>query len=105
MVGRNAEIIAKENGPKLAQFTLDLKERCPQATIRIIAYYLGARVVLSSLDSLYNNQIWNNNIFQIASVHLMDAALDDDEVSKDASDVTGLGGIKSAYGKAIEDEV
>ena len=102
---RNAEIIAKENGPKLAQFTVDIKERCPQTTIRIIAHSLGARMVLSSLDSLHNNQVWNNNNFQISSVHLMGAALDDDEVSKDASDVTSLGGIKSAYDKAIEDEV
>jgi len=62
-------------------------------------------VVLSSLDSLHNNQIWNNNNFQISSVHLMGAAVDDDEVSKDASDVTNLGGIKSSYGKAIENEV
>jgi Alpha/beta hydrolase of unknown function (DUF900) len=102
---RNAEIIAKENGPKLAQFTVDLKERCPQTTIIIIAHSLGARVVLSSLDSLHNNQVWNSNNFQIASVHLMGAAVDDDEVSKDASDVTIPGGIKSAYGKTIEDEV
>jgi Alpha/beta hydrolase of unknown function (DUF900) len=102
---RNAKVIAKENGPKLAQFTVDLKERCPQTTIRIIAHSLGARVVLSSLDSLHNNQIWNNNNFQISSVHLMGAAVDDDEVSKDASDVINPGGIKSAYGNAIEDEV
>jgi hypothetical protein len=102
---RNAAVIAKENGPKLAQFTVDLKERCPQTTIRIIAHSLGARVVLSSLDSLHNNQVWNNNNFQIASVHLMGAAVDDDEVSKAASDVTSLDGIKSAYGEAIEDEV
>ena len=102
---RNAAVIAKENGPKLAQFTVDLKERCPQTTIRIIAHSLGARVVLSSLDSLYNNQVWNNNNFQIASVHLIGAAVDDDEVSKAASDVTSLDGIKSAYGEAIEDEV
>ena len=101
---RDAEIIAKENGPKLAQFTVDLKERCPQATIRIIAHSLGARLVLSSLDSLHNNRVWNSNNFQIASVHLMGAAVDDDEVSKDASDVSSLGGLKSAYGQAIEDE-
>lgn len=101
----NAEIVAKENGPKLAQFIVDLKERCPQIPVRIIAHSLGARVVLSSLDSLNNNQVWNNNNFQIASVHLMGAAVDDDEVLKDASDVTSPGGIKSVYGRAIEDEV
>jgi hypothetical protein len=102
---QNANIIAKENGPKLAQFIVDFKERCPQTIVRIIAHSLGARVVLSSLDSLNNNQVWNNNNFQIASVHLMGAAVDDDEVSKDASDVVSLDGIKSAYGEAIEEEV
>jgi hypothetical protein len=101
----DAKTIAKENGPKLAQFIADLKEGCPQTAVRIIAHSLGARVVLSSLDSLNNNQIWNNNNFQIASVHLMGTAVDDDEVSKEASDVISFDGIRSAYGKAIEDEV
>jgi hypothetical protein len=35
----------------------------------------------------------------------MGAAIDDDEVSKEAADVISTDGIKSAYGKAIEDEV
>jgi|SRR5215212_2158550 len=100
-----AKIIAKENGPKLAQFILDLKDNCPQTKIRLIAHSLGARVVLSSLDSLNNNQIWNNNNFKIASVHLMGAAVDDDEVSKNSADVLSSDGIRSAYGKAIEEEV
>lgn len=102
---RDAKLIAKENGPKLAQFVIDLKEKCPQTAVRIIAHSLGARVVLSSLDSLTNNEIWNSNKFQIASVHLLGAAVDDDEISKEASDVISTDGIKSAYGKAIEDEV
>jgi hypothetical protein len=101
----NAKIVAKENGPKLAQFIADLKERCPQTAVRLIAHSLGARVVLSSLESLNNNQGWNNNNFQITSVHLMGAAVDDDEISKDPSEVISLDGIKSAYGEAIEDEV
>lgn len=102
---QSAKIIAKENGPKLAQFMVDFKERCPQTTVRAIAHSLGARVVLSSLDSLNYNQVWNNNNFQIATVHFMGAAVDDDEVSKDPSDVVGRDGIKSAYGEAIEEEV
>jgi hypothetical protein len=100
-----ANIIAKKNGPKLAQFIFDLQENCPQTKIRLIAHSLGARVVLSSLNSLNNNQIWNNNNFRIASVHLMGAAVDNDEVSKNAADVVSLDGIKSAYGKSIEEEV
>jgi hypothetical protein len=35
----------------------------------------------------------------------MGAAVDDDEISKDPSEVISLDGIKSAYGEAIEDEV
>jgi hypothetical protein len=100
-----AKIIAKENGPKLAQFIVDLKERCPQTTVRMIAHSLGARVALSSLNSLTNTPEWNSNNFRIASVHLMGAAVDNDEVSKDSSDVGSFDGIKSAYGIAIEDEV
>ena len=47
-----AKIIAKKNGPKLAQFILDLQDNCPQTKIRLVAHSLGARVVLSSLKSL-----------------------------------------------------
>ncbi|MGC1132656.1 MAG: alpha/beta hydrolase [Nitrososphaeraceae archaeon] len=102
---QSAKIIAKENGSKLTQFIVDLKERCPQTTVRIIAHSLGARVVLSSLDSLNNNQIRNSNNFQITSIHLKGAVVDDDEVSKGAADVVSLDGNKSAYGEAIEEEV
>ena len=100
-----AKIIAKENGPKLAEFLYDLKETCPNTAIRLIAHSMGARVVLSSLDSLTNNPDWNNNNYRIASVHLMGAAVDDEEVSKNPLDIDGDSAIKHAYGKAIQDEV
>ena len=100
-----AKIIAKKNGPKLAQFILDLQDNCPQTKIRLIAHSLGARMVLSSLKSLDNNEIWKINNFKIASVDLMGAAVDDDEVSKNSADVSSSDGIKSAYGKVIEKQV
>ena len=100
-----AKLIAKENGPKLAQFVLDFKIQCPDTEVRLVAHSLGARVALSSLDSLNENQIWNANDFKITSVHLMGAAVDNDEVSKNAHDVSSSGGIKAAYGKAIEEQV
>jgi hypothetical protein len=100
-----AKIIAKENGLKLAKFILDLKDNCTQTKIRLIAHSLGARVALSSLESLNNNQIWNANDFKITSVHLMGAAVDNGEVSKNARDVSSSDGIKAAYGKAIEEQV
>ena len=50
--------------------------------------------------------MWKNNGFKIASVHLMGAAVDDEEVSKNpldiSSDSTNANTVKSAYGKAIE---
>ena len=101
----HAQIIAKENGPKLAKFIFDLKDKCTQTKIRLIAHSLGARVVLSSLDTLNKDQTWNSNNYKITSVHLMGAAVDDDEVSKNAVDVTNSDGIKGPYGKAIEEEV
>jgi hypothetical protein len=101
-----AKIIARENGPKLAQFILDLKDNCPETNIRLIAHSLGARVVLSSLDNLNNNQRWNDNNFTIASVHLMGAAVDNEKVSK-SSFHTGDSHDDDAivYGQAIEEEV
>ena len=113
-----ANLIAKENGPKLAQFILDFKDACNNSNVRIIAHSLGARVVLSGLDSLNNTQEWNSKNFKITSVHLLGAAVDDEEVSKDPLYIINnvsivnntlewydVYGIKSAYGKAIENEV
>jgi hypothetical protein len=113
-----ANLIAKENGPKLAEFILNFKDMCNNSKVRIIAHSLGSRVVLSTLDNLYNNQEWKNKNFTLMSVHLLGAAVDDEEVSKDplyivnnASIVNdtlqwyNVYGIKSAYGKIIESEV
>ena len=119
--------VAKSNGLKLAQFILDFKKDCPQTDVRLIAHSLGSRIVLSSLDALNENQEWNNNKnFTIASVHLLGAAVDNEEVSKDPWDIVKdatndesykninifameepitLKGVKTAFGEAIEDEV
>ena len=85
------KVTAKENGPKLAQFILDYKERCKyeqnkEVNVRILGHSLGSRVILSALQSLHENRFWNNhtNNFKIASVHLMGAAVDDEEVSKES---------------------
>jgi hypothetical protein len=115
-----AKSIAKYNGPKLAQFILNYADICKDlhdqdVKIRLVAHSLGSRVVLSSFDSLYNNQKWNSEKFKVTSVHLMGAAVDNEEVSKDLSYILknpvivkdmsewyDVFGIKSAYGKVIE---
>jgi hypothetical protein len=115
-----AKSIAKDNGPKLAQFILNYADACKNlhgqdTKIRLIAHSLGSRVVLSALDSLYDNQKWNSEKFKVTSVNLMGAAVDDEEVSKDLSYILkspaivknmsewyDIYGIKSAYGKVIE---
>ena len=105
-----AKEIAKENGPKLAQFILDYKDSCNQqqnsdVKIRLIGHSLGSRVILSSLASLNNNIEWNKMNYNITSVHLLGAAVDNEEISKDVADIDGDSGIKSAYGNAIENQV
>ncbi|MGI0045448.1 MAG: alpha/beta hydrolase, partial [Nitrososphaeraceae archaeon] len=104
-----AQFIAKENGPKLAKLIFDIKNACPEADTRIIAHSLGARIVLSSLDSLHKNPLWNLKNFTISSIHLMGAAVDDEEVSNRSEfitiDQTNWGSPKSDYGEAIGAEV
>ena len=70
-----AKFIAKENGPKLADFILGLKKMCKEdgkdVKIRLVGHSLGARVILSSLDSLNKNPVWKSKGFKIESVHLL----------------------------------
>jgi hypothetical protein len=103
-----AQFIAQANGPKLAQLIYNVTNDCPEAKIRIIAHSLGARVVLSALNSLHQNPLWTTNNSNITSVHLMGAAVDD-EVSNRTEftliDQTNWGRPKSSYGQAIQDEV
>ncbi len=109
-----SQYIAKWNGPILADFILDMTNSCSidkgeDMQIRMIGHSLGSRVILSSLDSLLKNETLNRNNASIASVHLMGAAVDDEEVAKDPkyilNDFTNWGTVKSDYGKAIEEVV
>ena len=103
-----AKFIAKENGPKLAKFILDymlgcMDEHNRDVNIRLISHSLGARVILSTLDFLHTNTIWKNNGFKIASVHLLGAAVDSNEVSKNSFNIGS--NFQDTYGNAIQDEV
>ena len=117
-----AKHVAKNNGLKLAQFLLDLKNKCPNIDLRLIAHSLGARVALSSLDILHNHPEWNDKNFTVKSVHLLAAAVDNEEISKNPFDIIKdptngynmnvtelkyppLNKLKSSFGEAIEDEV
>jgi pimeloyl-ACP methyl ester carboxylesterase len=126
----SAKLVAKENGPKLGQFILEYKETCKHeqnkdVKVRLLGHSMGSRVILSALQHLYENPVWNNNTnnFKIASVHLRGAAVDNEEVSTNSSNhfnypAWGYGplgcypshyytgnGIKFPYGKAIAREV
>ena len=117
-----AKIIAHNNGPLLANFITDFKHNCQNTDIRIIAHSLGSRVVLSALESLTANQnipISDDTNKIIKSVHLLGAAMDNEEVSLNSIDsfnnpaplfaiiscTVDTSGVKFAYGKAIEKEV
>ena len=110
----DAKFVAKENGPILADFVSSLKDSCKdhlnrEVQINLIGHSLGARVILSALHILYTDPNWNSNGFKIASVNLMGAAVDNEEVSKNPRDIlfdrANWGSVKSDYGNAIENEV
>jgi len=126
IVGNNAwEIakdVAKNNGIKLAQFILDFKNKCPNSDIQLIAHSLGARIVLSSLDILNKHPEWNDKVFKVKSVHLLAAAVDNEEISKNPFDIVKdktngytmnltelksppLDKLKTSFGQDIEEEV
>jgi hypothetical protein len=84
-----AKMIANGNGPFLADFISEFKGQCPEDDVRIIGHSLGSRVIFSALHSLTqdnNNTEWNINNFKITSIHLMGAAIDDEQVSTNAND-------------------
>jgi hypothetical protein len=81
-----AKVIANENGPILAKFIDSFKDECQESKLRIIAHSLGSRVTLSAIQSLSDNNIAPTTPSKtIASVHLLGAAIDDEQVSIDES--------------------
>jgi hypothetical protein len=116
-----AKIIANKNGPLLAKYIIDFKDNCPNSDIRILAHSLGSRVVLSSLEylSTHQNTFVNQSSKIIKSVHLMGAAVDNEEVSLNSiagfnnpfpwfaipSCTIDKSDVKFAYGNAIQEVV
>ena len=71
---------AKVNGPELANFISNFKNKCKDTDIRLVAHSLGAAVVNSTLVNLDNIQSLltnnnGNNSKLIKSVHLLGAAI------------------------------
>jgi hypothetical protein len=109
-----AQFLAEWNGPKLADYIVGLMDNCKQhhgkdIKIRLIGHSMGARIILSSLDSLHKNSTWNNSNFKVVSVDLLGAAVDNEEVTMNRGDIlvdkTNWGSPKSDYGGAIQEEV
>jgi hypothetical protein len=81
-----AKKMANENGHLLAEFISEFKNKCPTDNLRIIAHSLGSRVTLSAIQSLYDNHPHGTVTKTITSVHLLGAAVDNEQVSLDNQD-------------------
>ncbi|MGN6559500.1 MAG: alpha/beta hydrolase [Candidatus Nitrosocosmicus sp.] len=101
-----AKDIANYNGQILGKFIVDFKKACPNDKVRIIAHSLGARVTLSAIQWIYDNYIGgldtNNTSKIIASVHLMGAAVNNEQISEDLNDCTSFTPSLQCSGNAIE---
>ena len=105
-----AKLIAKKNGPKLAQFLLDLKNYCIEHNdnnieIRLVGHSLGSRVILSALNTLDNNNEWKSSNFKILTVNLLGGAVDNYEVLKNNPFKLIHSNIKGYHGDAIQKQV
>jgi hypothetical protein len=95
-----AKNIARDNGPKLAQFIFDFKNKCKDTDIRLIAHSLGAAVVNSTLITISNNQALNNNVnnnFNIKSVHLLGAAMDRNTAASNTTFGTAIENVVDSF--------
>ena len=103
-----AKKIANENGPIPGKFIADYKTECPEDKIRIIAHSLGSRVTLSALQWIHENikdQNNNNVSREITSVHLMGAAVNNDQISTNPNDCISYTPYLPCSGVAIQSEV
>jgi hypothetical protein len=102
-----AKVIANENGPILAKFIDSFKDECQESKLRIIAHSLGSRVTLSAIQSLSDNNIAPTITPSktITSVHLLGAAVDNEQVSMNAADCNFNNPPLPCNGEAIKSEV
>ncbi len=83
--------VAEGNAPMLAQFLTDYQLACPQTRLHLIGYSMGARLALETLLELKRHPPKGQPGLKLSSVHLVGAAVDNDEVQLDGP-----------YGAAIE---
>lgn len=101
-----AKNIANKNGPLLEQFIDSFRQECREDNLRIIAHSLGARVVLSAIQSLYVNH--NTTVLPsktITSVHLLGPAVNDEQVSLEEDECSINSPPLECSGDAIDSEV
>jgi len=79
------------NGTKLAQFLVDYRSKCSVTRLHLVGYSMGARVVLECLYALENDRSLQADRFKLSSVHLIGAAIENEEVELD-----------ERYGRAIQ---
>ncbi|RBI60989.1 hypothetical protein DMJ13_14740 [halophilic archaeon] len=81
-----AQTVAQKNGRKLAQFAVDFKYRCPDATLRFVSHSLGAQVVFSSLRSIDASSWWDDRGHEVYSTHTLGAAVDNEAPTRERAD-------------------
>lgn len=81
------------------------KNQCPSDNVRIIAHSLGSRVIFSGLENLHHNLSWNNQNYTLNSVHLLGAAIDYNQHSKNPTDCIVNQNSLNCSGVVIQDEV
>jgi len=82
------------NGSKLARFIVEYKERCPDTRVHVMGYSIGARLALEAALALENDPALARSSVVIDTIHLVGAAVDNEEVQTD-----------ERYGVAIENRV
>lgn len=86
-----ARRVAVGNGPLLASFIADWHRAHPDCRIHLLGYSMGARLVLEALLQLERDPVLVALHLQVDSVHLVGAAVDDDEAE-----------LNAVYGQAIQ---
>ena len=82
---------AELNGPKLARFLLDYRERHSTTRLHLVGYSLGAVVALECLKALEEDPQLDLDRFRVTSVNLLGAAVENEDVE-----------LGERYGRAIQ---